>query len=469
VPGRVLSNPSEPTDVVSVGELLEEVRAAIEARFPPERYLWVRGEVQKWTDRTGHCYIDLVDPEASGSRIPVLKVKCWQSYWGPLKARLAEHGLTLEAGTVITICGVLDFYEPRSEVGFVMYDLDVEGLLGQRELARRRLLEELRRLGLDAKNRGLPLPALPLRVGLVASPGTEGYKDFLGQLLRSGFGFRVLVAPASVQGERAPASIVAALCALRAEDVDLVAVVRGGGSKLDLIAFDDRQVAFAIAEMPVPVFTGIGHTGDESVADVVAARALATPTKCGEEIVALVAEAWESARARAQAVAKYASQLLERAEEHQAATARRLAFSVGHQARLAQSRLVERVKQLRRAPIAALDRTHDALVAAAVRLRALAPRALDGASVALGQAAKRTPALTQRHLRRADERLGTLRRLLKAYDLQSQLRRGWSLTYLEGRLVRSVEAVEPGSTLCTRVVDGAVHSVVSARHRREGG
>ena len=143
------------------------------------------------------------------------------------------------------------------------------------------------------------MPDVPLRVGLVASPGTEGYRDFLGQLTGSAFGFQVQVVPVSVQGGGAPNAVARAVTRLCHTDCDVIVVVRGGGSKADLAAFEAEVVARAIALATKPVWTGIGHTGDESLADIVANRACVTPTECGHQLVIRVGQWWESRYRRA--------------------------------------------------------------------------------------------------------------------------------------------------------------------------
>ena len=137
-----------------------------------------------------------------------------------------------------------------------------------------------------------------MHVGLIASPGTEGYKDFLGQLTGSGFGFRVSHVRVSVQGAGAAAAIARALKVLSRSDCDIIAMVRGGGARADLAAFETEIVARAVAGAAKPVFTGIGHTGDETVADIVAARACITPTECGHQIVVATRHWWAPASGR---------------------------------------------------------------------------------------------------------------------------------------------------------------------------
>jgi len=129
------------------------------------------------------------------------------------------------------------------------------GLLGDVARRRQELINRLKEEGLLEANKARPLSPVPLRVGLVASPGTEGYSDFTGQLLKSGYGFEILLVKTAVQGESAPAQIVSALETLDQGQVDLICLVRGGGSKGDLACFDDESVARAIAGASTPVFT----------------------------------------------------------------------------------------------------------------------------------------------------------------------------------------------------------------------
>ena len=197
--------PPERPDVLSIGALLDQVQAAITRAFPRGQLVWVRGEIQSITDRTGHCYIDLVDPDAPRGRdAKVLKINCWQRTWAPMKAALAKQGIVLEAGTVVTLRGRVEFYAPRAQVNFIAVDVDVDALLGRLAARRAALLKALETEGLLRRNGSLLVPALSLRVGLVASPGTEGFNDFLGQLQGSGLAFTVVVVPPRSKGRRRP-------------------------------------------------------------------------------------------------------------------------------------------------------------------------------------------------------------------------------------------------------------------------
>ena len=203
--------------VHSIGGLYEQVEGALNQVFPRNRHLWVRGEIQHVSDhRSGHLYMSLVDPEDDGARrdrgrggVPTLNVKCWRSSWAPLRHGLAKEGIELAEGMVVVLRGSLDLYRAKGEISLILAEVDVTALLGRLAAQRTQLLRMLESEGLLRRNAALPLPEVPLRVGLVASPGTEGCRDFLGQLTGSGFGFRISHVPVKVQGPGAPASIAA--------------------------------------------------------------------------------------------------------------------------------------------------------------------------------------------------------------------------------------------------------------------
>ena len=138
--------------------------------------------------------------------MPTLSVKCWRTSWAPLRHVLAKEGIELAEGMIVVLRGSIDLYRAKGEVSLILAEIDVTALLGRLAAQRARLLRQLEEEGLLRRNAALALPDPPLRVGLVASPGTEGYRDFLGRLTESGFGFQVSVVKVPVQGAAAPAS-----------------------------------------------------------------------------------------------------------------------------------------------------------------------------------------------------------------------------------------------------------------------
>ncbi|HEY1444138.1 MAG TPA: exodeoxyribonuclease VII large subunit [Acidimicrobiales bacterium] len=441
----------ERAGALSIGGLYDEVEAALAQSFPRRRHVWVRGEIQHLSDhRSGHLYLDLVDPEEETGRgggrgrarggEPVLKVKCWRTAWAPLRHSLAKEGIELADGMVVVLRGSLDLYRARGELSFILADIDVTALMGRLAAQRTKLLATLEAEGVLRRNAAVGLPDVVVHVGLVASPETEGCRDFLGQLTGSGFGFRVSHVKVPVQGPGAPASIARAVTMLGRSGCDVIAVVRGGGGRADLAAFESEVVARAVAACPVQVWTGIGHTGDQTVADIVAARACITPTECGQAIVSRTVQWWgrhviEPAAFLADRVPSFLSD----ASARDARARGRLTATARQQLRVHRERLSARA------------------VAAARR----APSALERSETALGSRAARVGGLAVGQLDRRDEQARGWRRLLAAYDVDRQLERGYSLTLAaDGTLVRRAGDVAPGQEIVTRLAGGRVRSTV---------
>ena len=406
--------------VLEVGEFYELLTAHLESSFGRRRPHWVRGEIAKVYEK-GHVYVDLVDAGSASSdtKRPVLNAHCWATPWAALKRRLGAEGVTLKVGMVVSFFGYVDVYAPQGKIGFSITEIDVEGLLG--DVARRRLelIARLREEGLMDLNKATGLSAVPLRVGLVASPGTEGFQDFTGQLLNSGFSFEIVLVRSLVQGDAAPPQIVRAVKTLDDHGVDVICIVRGGGSKGDLACFDDEGVARAIATSRTPVFTGIGHTGDESVADLVAHTRSITPTKLGEEIVGIVSVWYEEhLRYPAQRLLDASNDVLDEAVDYLGERRRTMIFAVRDRLRAEERHLVATRERL------ATQGRH--LVASAAQL------------------------------------LAGHRQLLAAYDPTRRLAQGWSIvTDVRGAVVKSLRGVTLGDEVHVLVSDGSFTSQVT--------
>ncbi len=408
--------------VLEVGEFYRLVTEHLESAFGRRHARWVRGEIAKVYEKN-HLYVDLADAgvATSDAKRAVLNAHCWASQWAQVKRTLAESGVTLQSGMIVSFYGYVDVYAPQGRIGFTVTDVDVTSLLG--DVARRRA-ELIARLGAEnllEANKRVPLSPVPLRVGLVASPQTEGFNDFTGQLLRSGYAFDVRLVTTLVQGEAAPAQIVRAIETLDATEVDVICVVRGGGSKGDLACFDDERVARAIAMARTPVFTGIGHTGDESVADLVAHTRAITPTKLGEEIVTLV-DAWRERMvvAPARRLSASAQAVLDEADNYVGERRRTMNFAVRDRLR-AEARHLASTRE---------------------RLDISARRVLEASAASLQ----------------------SVRQLLGAYDPARRLAQGWSIvTNAHGAVVRALSQLEVGATMSVRVSDGTFISVVTEK------
>ena len=428
-------------DALTIADLYDRVDRAVRSAFPDD--VWITGEVRSMNVlRSGHCFLDLVDPsQAEDSGAPKLDVKCWAGTWRGVKSALDALGVALEVGMVVRARGKVELYKARGSVDFILRELDTEALMGRVAAERARLIQALVDEDLYDRQRRLRTPDVPLRIGLVASQGTEGYHDFLGQLEAAGLSFVVTHVQSAVQGSDAPGQLATAIATLQDAPVDVIAMVRGGGAKADLAAFDHERVARAVATSVVPVWTGIGHTNDVSVADEVAQRACITPTECGRELANRALSAWQRIEVAGLRLARLTATAVDRESVSLAARRRTLAAGCRSQ----------------------LDRQDDRLAAVRSTLGRSATTVVAAAATGLSMRSARVAAAATQVLEGAELRAAQHRRLLGAYDVHRQLERGWSVTRgPDGSVLRSVAGLQPGTVLTTQLADGALTSEVTA-------
>lgn len=449
----------EPT--YTVAQLCGEVREFLAQAFSSA---WVTGEVQRLRPSArGHVYFELVEKGAQDEIVAKLDAVIWKTDFQKVDRLLRAAGQRLTEGVEIRCRGGVDFYPPGGRVQLVVREVDPSFTLGLLEARRRETLAALTASGLLERNRALALPDLPLRIGLVTSQGSAAYHDFLSGLSESGYGFQVILVHAAVQGREAEREVVSALEALSRLGVDCVALIRGGGSRSDLAAFDSRAIAEAVAMALVPILTGLGHEIDQSIADLAAHTSFKTPTKVAEFLIervatcergldelrrALLREGWEPLRAGREALAR-AERGVRLAEMRLAAIGERFDEHARALARLG------------KAALRAVERQQGEL---RYRLRSLAPRRLALAERQRGERGGRLAAIARGRVREALVRLAGIERLCQQLAPQRTLERGFSLTRdAAGRLVRSPDAVRPGEILSTELAGGTLHSRVEER------
>jgi len=278
--------------------------------------VWVAAEISELkVNYSGHCCIGLVEkadePGATSPRgcrasssVPRAQARAviWRSQHAMLSAYFeAETGSKLAAGMKI-LAKVLVSYHELYGLTLQIVDLDASYTLGEVQRQRQMTIKRLQADGVWDMNRETAMPMLVQRIAVVSSASAAGYRDFMNELRSGGYAFRTELFDAVVQGAAAEESVTAALSAIaeRAEEFDAVAMIRGGGSATDLSCFDSYLICSYVAQFPLPVITGIGHDKDTSVADMVAHKALKTPTAVAAWLTDRMAriEAWldESAR-----------------------------------------------------------------------------------------------------------------------------------------------------------------------------
>lgn len=352
----------------AIGDLNRRASLAVVRDFRGQ--VWTAGELTRLDERRGNRWLELVERGGGrDGRDAHLEAFCSATKWQRLERKLADAGVELRAGQRLVVVGCLDIGD-RGKLTLTVDDVDVAALVGERLRARQRLVQRLVDDDLFDANRRLDLSPVPLRVGLVASSGSDGHRDLVRRLEASGFAFHVTLRSIPVEGPTAPRAIRAALATFGPDDVDLAVVVRGGGAKASLDVFDTGAVAHAIATAAVPVWTGIGHTGDRTVADEVAHRSFATPTAVGHALVTAVAVAWDGVAQSVARVARLVDARLATSTAQLDGRWRTVSTLARHQLVLHEQARARSSSDLRRGAARCLETRADQLVTTAHHIRA---------------------------------------------------------------------------------------------------
>ena len=413
------------------------------------------GEVSEVSNKPGYkaVYFTVKDERAA------LPCMMWNN-------RFNAAGVALRVGQLVELTGRFTLYAPKGRMNFDVFSLSLagEGRLRQQvaELARRLEAE-----GLMDPGRKRPLPAYPLAIGLVTSPRGDAVHDVLRTLRRRFPLSRVVLAGVAVEGAQAPAGIVEGLRRVVEAGVEMVLVVRGGGSFEDLMPFNDERLARTIARCPVPVVTGIGHEPDTSIADMVADVRASTPTAAAEA----ASPSRESLERHFAARARSLSVCAERALERAAADVRRCAtrplfrdaqllFSVEAQT------LDLAAERLARALPANLERDAAAVARQRERLARVLPSAVERGCAQVGRGRERLAACGGALVPRFAQEAAVAAARLHDLSPLAVLGRGFAIARTPaGAVVKSVEAVRQGDALDVSLSDGVLSCRVEATRR----
>ena len=270
-------NASHP---LSLDELQTLIRQGIDKAHPLP--YWVTAEIsEKKVNVSGHCYLELVE-KGGANHVPKAKASAviWRSQYAMIASYFrSTTGQELQAGMKVLVKVVVS-YHALYGLSLQITDIDPAYTLGDMERQRLETIQKLKEDGVYDMNRELPLPCVMQRIAVVSSSRAAGYQDFMRELSVGPYRFEVTLFEAFMQGNGAEDSIVEALsrAAERYEEFDVLVVIRGGGSQSDLGCFNSYRLCSYLAQFPLPVLTGIGHDKDQSVADLVAAVVLKTPT-----------------------------------------------------------------------------------------------------------------------------------------------------------------------------------------------
>lgn len=298
-------------EILSVGDLNRAIASSLEERFDT---VWVSGEISNFKAYdSGHWYFSLKDEEG--------QIRCVM-----FRGRNGQVGFMPQSGDLVEVSAQLGMYVPRGDIQLTIQTLKRAGMGGLYE-AFLKLKAKLAKEGLFDAEAKREIPTHPRSIGIITSPQAAALKDVLSTLARRAPHIPIVIYPTLVQGPDAPAGIISAIKVAEKENaVDVILLVRGGGSIEDLWAFNDEKLAYAIAQSPIPIVSGVGHETDVTIADFVADLRAPTPTGAAE----LAAPRRDQMLQELDAIMQALMQRVRQRVEREAQTLDQLALRLGH-------------------------------------------------------------------------------------------------------------------------------------------
>ncbi|MBQ1268570.1 MAG: exodeoxyribonuclease VII large subunit [Muribaculaceae bacterium] len=429
---------------------------------------WVIAELSDVSERGGHCYMELVEKDDRGVTIARLRGTIWANNFAyKIKPKFEQiTGQKFKSGLKVMLFGSASFHEQYG-LSFNITDVDPSFTIGDMERIRREIIETLTREGVVNCNRMLQMPRVPQRIAIISAKGAAGYGDFMNQLQSNpvGFKFYTHLFEATMQGETTSNSVIKALndIEMTIDLWDCVVIIRGGGATSDLNGFDNLELARRVATFALPVVVGIGHERDRTVLDDIANVRVKTPTAAAEWLIMCAQQTLDQALALANQVARYV-------KDRTSGASKQLSHIEGTIPIIAKQQIIKSKSNLAaiasalpymtKNKILSANRTIDALARdvqhSAIGKISAAQTYLKTMSDALANAAPKAIA-------NQDKRLKALENIVEALSPQKTLRRGFSLTKVNGKTVKSIDQLADNDVITTYLADGEITSVVNKK------
>lgn len=427
---------------ITLGQLSRRVSGLLNSTAVSD--VWVIAELSDLRRSGGHCYMELLEKmESTGATTARMRGIIWANNADRICRKFAvATGRQLATGLRVMVRGGVNYHASYG-ISFVITDIEPSFTVGEVERRRREILARLTAEGILELNRQLPWPEPALRVAVISARNAAGYGDFIHQLYNSPsrVRFTVKLFTAALQGENTSASVISALDAIAMESDrwDCVVIIRGGGATSDLVSFDDYELTANVAQFPLPVIVGIGHERDITVLDYVAWRRVKTPTAAAELLISAAEELLG-------ALAQIAEQIHSTLTRRLSGCLTQLAYIEG---------------QLPSAPGMALQRASARLDRCAVGIRSIGPGRIAPQLARLSHMPGTIAVAVRNLIANQRRRLDSAEGLLTALSPEATLRRGYSITRVNGRAVTDASAVAPGAVLTTTLASGSLESTVT--------
>ena len=454
----------QPSAPLTLKRLTEAISYTVHST-PHLMGVWVIAELSDVRVNGGHCYMELLEKNAAGQTEAKLRATIWQSVYSVIGRKFYEAtGKPVSTGLKVLLRGNVNHHSVYG-LSFNVTDIDPSYTLGDMARIRREIIDRLQREGLLNRNKLNKMPMAPQRIAVISAEGAAGYGDFITHLSTNGMGyvFYPYLFKAVMQGDKTSQSVRSALEKIgrSSQYWDCVAIIRGGGATTDLNGFDDYELAKSVALFPLPIIVGIGHQRDNTVLDEVAHTRVITPTQAADVFVKLLLEAESRANAALSAVAQYAAARL----SGEAAKLVGIESTVPALARrVLDSAAANLKKEMARIPVLVTSRIGREGMKLSAKIDMI--RTLTGNIISIGE--KNISDLENRIkeaslycVAKEDANLTRLMQLIEVLSPANTLKRGYSITRVDGKALKSISDIHAGVEITTILSDGEVKSVVS--------
>jgi len=411
--------------IFSLSDLARSLRSVIERHYSST--YWVKAEVAKLNHypRSGHCYPDLV--EKTGDQVVAqMRATIWAGDYKSINQKFIEvtgqplcEGMAILFQTSVT-------YHPVYGLSLQIQQIEPSFTLGQMAYEKQKNIERLKAEGIFDRNKTLPMPLLPRKLAIVSVETSKGYHDFLKILEAYNNKFTVWhkLFPALLQGDKAVESLTAQLRLIRqkAHLFDMAAIIRGGGGDVGLNCYDHYTLSREIANFPIPVITGIGHATNETIAEMVAWQNKVTPTDVAYFIVGRFTEFENRTHAAFNTIAARSQQAI-------TTQSQRLVRSAGY-------------------------------------LRSFSTKALQKDKMVLSATINQLQSNTFRFFEKEKKELEHFQTKINLLHPEEILKRGFSITLLNGKSIKSQNQVKPGDLINTILMEGSIESIIQPKTQK---
>jgi len=452
------------TEKLSLTELQLIIRDSLYLALPG--MYWVIAEISEINENhAGHCYLELIEkhPDEKNVRARV-KAIIWSNRYRFLKSFFENiTGESLKEGLKILVKTKVEYHELYG-LNLVISDIDPAFTIGEMELKRQLVIKKLEQEGVFSMNKELDLPIVPQRIAIISSKNAAGYSDFINHLTGNSFGyvFYTVLFESAMQGAETEQGVISALdkIAVNSHLFDLVVIIRGGGSQSDLSWFDSYNIAYHVTQFPLPVLTGIGHDKDMSVTDMVANKSLKTPTAVADFLIDFVAGA-ENHLIEISSGIKDISRIVIEKNRNRIETSKTILIPL---ARIMMSKIKDKLSEIIIEIInIGKEYTFKAGLAPAnqkSRLVSAVKTFSSDKETALERTRQGLIASTSNFLNMTGIMSEGLENTLNILNPENVLQRGYTITSLNGKILKKSDQVKTDDLIDTQFSDGALRSRV---------